>query len=83
MTVRQDARGIGGMWSGDVKVDWAAIKAKRDAVVARLNGIYASNLSKSGVTAITGEAHFVGPNTVKVGDDEYTVRTLKQCTATW
>ena len=63
-----------GVSVGEVKVDWAAIKAKRDAYVARLNGIYGRNLASSGVTSITGEATFVGPRRVRVGEDEYTVR---------
>jgi len=51
--------------------DWAALKASRDAYVERLNGIYESNLDKSGVTYITGAACFVDEHTVAVGDDEY------------
>jgi len=51
--------------------DWAALKANRDAYVERLNGIYESNLDKSGVTYITGAASFVDEHTVAVGDDSY------------
>lgn len=51
--------------------DLAALKAKRDAYVARLNGIYASNLEKSGITSITGDASFVGEREVKVGDKTF------------
>jgi len=52
--------------------DWAALKERRDAYVKRLNGIYESNLDKSGVRYIQGAARFVDPNTIAVGDDQYT-----------
>ncbi len=51
--------------------DWAALKARRDAYVERLNGIYESNLDNSGVTYIAGAAGFVDEHTISVGDDEY------------
>ena len=37
---------------------WDAFKEARDAYIARLNGIYAANLDKSGVTLIRGFARF-------------------------
>ena len=51
--------------------DWAALKSRRDAYVNRLNGIYAGNLDKRGVTHIEGVARFVDANTVAVGDEQY------------
>ena len=51
--------------------DWAALKGRRDAYVKRLNGIYESNLDKSGVSYIAGAASFVDAHTVAVGDAEY------------
>src|SRR5580704_5113124 len=42
-----------GDYGFDVKVggnDWAALKQKRDAYIARLNAIYARNLAAKGVT---------------------------------
>jgi glutathione reductase (NADPH) len=51
--------------------DWSAVKERRDAYVARLNGIYERNLGNSGVTMITGAARFVDAHTVAVGNDEY------------
>lgn len=38
--------------------DWAAIKAKRDAYVTRLNGIYERNLEREGVEYVYGFAEF-------------------------
>ncbi len=44
--------------------DWAALKARRDAYIERLNGIYASNLAKRGITLVRGRAAFVDRKTV-------------------
>jgi glutathione reductase (NADPH) len=51
--------------------DWAGLKTRRDAYVKRLNGIYETNLDKSGVKYLTGAARFVDAHTIGVGDDEY------------
>jgi glutathione reductase (NADPH) len=51
-----------------VSFDWASIKASRDAYVTRLNGIYERNLGNSGIEYIAGEAAFIGPSQVSVGD---------------
>jgi glutathione reductase (NADPH) len=51
--------------------NWAAIKVRRDAYVARLNGIYESGLNRSGVVYIAGVARFVDAHTVAVGDEQY------------
>jgi glutathione reductase (NADPH) len=58
----------------DVEVkghDWNALKARRDAYIERLNGIYENNLDKRGVAYITGAASFVDANTVSVDGREY------------
>ncbi len=47
--------------------DWKSFKAKRDAYVARLNGIYERNLGLDQVERIEGWARFVGPRQVEVG----------------
>ena len=51
--------------------DWASLKARRDAYVTRLNGIYEKNLDRRGVDYIQGAAHFVDPHTLAVGDVHY------------
>ncbi len=53
---------------GEVRHDWSALVRRRRAYVERLNGIYADNLAADGVERITGEAVFVGPRRVRVGD---------------
>lgn len=42
----------------DLEFDWPTFKAKRDAYVHRLNGIYERNLTKEGVDYIYGYARF-------------------------
>lgn len=51
--------------------DWGALKSRRDAYIKRLNGIYAGNLDKRGVTHIEGGARFIDANTVEVAGREY------------
>ena len=51
--------------------DWAGLKARRDAYVTRLNGIYENNLDRRGVDYIQGAAKFVDPHTLAVGDELY------------
>ena len=51
--------------------DWATLKTKRDAYVARLNGIYARNLEQKNIEWVRGRARFVDASTVAVGDQLY------------
>ncbi|MEN9705624.1 MAG: hypothetical protein RLZZ393_1503 [Pseudomonadota bacterium] len=46
--------------------DWATLKAKRDAYIQRLNGIYEGNLGRRKVDLVRGRARLVGPLTVEV-----------------
>ena len=52
--------------------DWAVLKQKRDAYVAKLNGIYARNLAAKGLAHIDGAARFVDAHTVEVGGQRMT-----------
>jgi glutathione reductase (NADPH) len=63
----------------DVKAgpnDWAGLKRKRDAYVARLNGIYERNLAAKGVAHVRGAARFVDAHTVEVNGQRLTARHL-------
>jgi glutathione reductase (NADPH) len=60
-----DARGYG-FDASLGRHDWAALKAARDAYVARLNGIYETNLGKSGISLVRGWARLVDAHTVLV-----------------
>ena len=51
--------------------DWAALKTRRDAYIARLNGIYERNLEKKGVEWVRGTARFLDEHTIVVGEQVY------------
>ena len=51
--------------------DWAGLKARRDAYIERLNGIYERNLDNKGVTYIAGRARLTGTHTVDIDGQEY------------
>ena len=46
--------------------DWAGFKAKRDAYIQRLNGIYAGNLARKNIRHVVGRARFLDAHTVAV-----------------
>ena len=50
--------------------DWAALKAKRDAYIARLNTIYERNLHDRKVELARAAARFTGPGSVEIGGRE-------------
>jgi glutathione reductase (NADPH) len=50
--------------------DWAGLKARRDAYIQRLNGIYAGNLAKKGIEHVAGYGRFTGPDCVVAGGRE-------------
>jgi len=52
--------------------DWPLLKSKRDAYVARLNGIYESNLAKRHIEVVRGFGTFVDGRTVAVGGRKLT-----------
>jgi glutathione reductase (NADPH) len=54
--------------------DWAALKAKRDAYVERLRGIYLENLAQSGATLVRASARLAGPGRVEIGGDAHAAR---------
>ena len=63
----EEAAGYG--WTvGQTHFDWATLKVRRDAEVARLEGIYRSNLVASGVQLFDGRASLVDRNTVALAD---------------
>jgi glutathione reductase (NADPH) len=54
--------------------DWAGLKARRDAYVHRLNGIYEGNLDKRGVTLLRGRASLLPGGGVRVDEHEHRAR---------
>jgi glutathione reductase (NADPH) len=49
-----------------VNLNWPALKAKRDAYIVKLNGIYGNGLTNSNVASITGDATLVDKNTIQI-----------------
>ncbi|RSH88009.1 Glutathione reductase [Apiotrichum porosum] len=57
--------------------EWPKLKAKRDAYIHRLNGIYDRNLAKDNVDYHEGFASFIDANTVEIKEangEKYTVK---------
>ena len=52
--------------------DWSRLVAARAAYIERLNGIYANNLERDGVTLVVGRARFVDVKTLEVDGQRYT-----------
>ncbi len=62
-----DAAGYG--WTvGQNAHDWATLIRNKDQEIARLNGIYAGLLTRSGVTLYQQRAELVDPHTVRLAD---------------
>ncbi len=51
--------------------DWAALKARRDAYVERLNAIYARNLERRNIELVAAEARLADRHTVIAGEQRY------------
>jgi glutathione reductase (NADPH) len=63
----EDAAGFG--WTiGDVKFDWPTLVANKDKEIARLEGIYTSNVEKSGAQVVKTRAVFEDPHTLRLAD---------------
>lgn len=80
----QDAAGYG--WDipmDGVSFDWPTLVANKNAEIERLNGIYGRLLENAGVTIIEGTASIKDPNTIVVGDKEYTTGHITVATGSW
>lgn len=64
--VKHDMKEYGFSGGEGVKLDWKYLKARRDAYVKRLNGIYANGFKNAGVTVVAGDCSFVDAHTVSV-----------------
>jgi glutathione reductase (NADPH) len=70
-----DAAGYGFSVTADGH-DWAELKARRDAYIARLNGIYEGNLAKRGVELLRGRASFAPGGGIMVGGERCQARHI-------
>jgi dihydrolipoamide dehydrogenase len=64
-------------------VDLAGVHAYKDGVVGRLYKGLQGLVSAAGVTFVAGEGRLAGPRTVRVGDDQYTGRSLVLATGSY
>ncbi|KAG8844707.1 Glutathione reductase [Tulasnella sp. 330] len=62
---------------GEPKFNWAMFKAKRDAYIRRLNGIYDKNITGDGVEYHVGYGRIKDANTVEVTKDDGSTYTLQ------
>jgi glutathione reductase (NADPH) len=66
-----DALHAAASYGFDVEIrghDFAALRTRREAYIARMREVYAKNLNKDAVQLFTGHARFSGPREVTVGD---------------
>ena len=69
----EDAPGFG--WSlAAAQFDWPTLVANKDTEIARLEGLYRSNLQKAGVEVIKGRAELLDANAVLVEPDARRIR---------
>jgi glutathione reductase (NADPH) len=78
----EDAAGFG--WTvGDRAVDWAKLIARKDAEIARLNGVYRRLLGAAGAEIFDDHAVVVDPHTVEVGGRRHTAEHVLVATGGW
>jgi glutathione reductase (NADPH) len=71
----EDAAGYG----FDVRVnghDWWALRSRREAYIARLNGIYEKNLAGRGITLLRGHGRLSAPHHIRVAEHELSAERI-------
>ncbi|SDC64888.1 glutathione reductase (NADPH) [Cupriavidus sp. YR651] len=68
----EEAAGFGWTMSSDQHLDWATLKHRRAAEIARLNGVYEHMLASGGVHILRGRARLADAHTVVIGDRRVT-----------
>ncbi len=78
----EHARGFG--WSvGERRHDWRSLIERKDAEIARLNGVYANLLDAAGVDRMAGRARIDDPHTVSVDGRSFTAENILVATGSW
>jgi glutathione reductase (NADPH) len=72
----RDARGFGWQVPDDIALDWSSFMEKKNAELARLNGIYNTMLKNSGVEYIEGRGKLLDAHTVEVAGRRFTARNI-------
>ena len=78
----EDAAGFG--WAvGERRVDWRTLIRRKDAEIARLNGVYRRLLEGSGARIIESHVSLVDAHTVEADGRRYTAETILIATGGW
>lgn len=72
----EDAASYGWQIEGTPAFSWSKMRDAKDADITRLNGIYAANLAKAGVTVVPAKATLTGAHSVNVGGTDYEAETI-------
>ena len=76
------AAGFG--WSGNnPEFDWSHLMAQKNQEIGRLQGVYESLLSNSGVTLVEEQASLVDAHTVRVGEQSVSCERILVATGGW
>lgn len=71
----EDAEGFG--WTvPTAEFSWPKLIAAKDKEISRLSNIYESNLVRSQVAVLSGQARLVDPHTVEVGGKQFTAEHI-------
>jgi glutathione reductase (NADPH) len=77
-----DATGFG--WTvGERRIDWRTLVRRKDAEIARLNGVYRRILEGAGVRIVESHVSLVDPHTVVADGRRYTAETILVATGSW
>eukprot|EP00808_Paulinella_micropora_P004350 g68799.t1 len=71
------AAGYGFSLAAPIKFDWAGLKKRRDAYVARLNNVYESGWKSAGIEVVSGYATFQDPRTVLIKHEDGATSTVQ------
>ncbi len=66
----EEAAGYGWTLPGKPVFDWPTLIANKDREIARLEGIYKTNLQRSGVTIFTTRSTFAGPHAIRLANPD-------------
>jgi glutathione reductase (NADPH) len=69
-----DAAGFG--WKLEGHFDWSTLRDNKDKYIDYLSNLYNKSLQRAGVEIILGRAELVGPNRVRIGDQEIAARNI-------
>ncbi|TVQ68278.1 MAG: glutathione-disulfide reductase [Oceanospirillales bacterium] len=72
-----------GLTNQGVNFDWPTLRDNKTKEITRLNGIYRNLLVNSGCTLMDGRAIISGPQTVQVGDKEYSAERILVAVGGW